>query len=58
MSQYVVTNQGTMTLEEYQSATGGSYWRYLCGGTADNPSIDYEATPVSFNTETFRKWLA
>lgn len=57
MSQYVVTNQGSMTLEEYQSATGGSYWRYLCGGTAEDPRIDYKATPVTFNTDTFRSWL-
>ena len=57
MSQYVVTNQGSMTLEEYQSATGGSYWRYLCGGTAEDPSIDYKATPVTFNIDTFRSWL-
>lgn len=57
MSQYVVTNQGSMTLEEYQSATGGSYWRYLCGGTAEDPRIDYKATPVTFNIDTFRNWL-
>lgn len=57
MSQYVVTNQGQMTLEEYHNAVNGYYIRYLCGGTSSNPTIDYEATPIIFDQNKFRTWL-
>lgn len=58
MSKSVTTNQGTMTLEEYKSASNGGYYiKYLCRGDGTNPSVDYKATPIKFNVDTFRSWL-
>lgn len=58
MSKSVTTNQGTMTLEEYKSASNDGYYiKYLCRGDGTNPSVDYKATPIKFNVDTFRSWL-
>lgn len=58
MSKSVTTNQGTMTLEEYKSASNDGYYiKYLCRGDGTNPSVDYEATPIKFSVDTFRSWL-
>lgn len=58
MSKSVTTNQGTMTLEEYKSASNDGYYiKYLCRGDGTNPSVDYKATPIKFNVNTFRNWL-
>lgn len=58
MSKSVTTNQGTMTLEEYKSASNDGYYiKYLCRGDGTNPSVDYEATPIKFSVDVFRSWL-
>lgn len=52
-STYITTNQGVMTVEEYMQATTGYYIKYICAGD----TITYEATPMTFNLQTFYAWI-
>lgn len=52
-TQYVMTNQGTITIEEYNNATSGHYVKYICG----SGSTDYKATPFKFDEDVFRSFL-
>lgn len=53
VTKYITTTEGTMTIEEYRSATDGFLIKYICKGDI----VNYEATPMKFNQDKFRDWL-
>lgn len=53
VTKYITTTEGTMTIEEYRSATDGFLIKYICKGDV----VNYKATPMKFNQTEFRNWL-